>query len=206
MRTFVCVLKTGGDYTEEHVRILQRQVQRSMPLLDSFVCLTDLPSIEGIYTRPLIHDLQGKYSMQEVFGIKGRVVVTGLDTLMFGALDRIWDLPCGDDDFYMIRSFNPRREFANGVMMWNGDWEERLMQHPKASLNGRLEQEHTIRNLKAAGANIKILNNHFVIESYKWYTKRVGVTKKPKHVDFVLFHGIPRPHECNTAWVKEAYQ
>lgn len=206
MRSFVCVLKTGGDYTEEHVHILRNQVLRSMPMADSFVCLTDLPEIKGIYTLPLIHNLPGKYSMQEVFRIPGRVVVTGLDTLMYGNLDRIWDLPCGEDDFYMIKSFNKRREFANGVMMWNGEWEERLSQNPKGSLGGRLEQEYTIKNLRACDANIKVLNDHFAIESFKWYTKRVGFEVRPEHADFVLFHGTPRPHECETEWVKEVYK
>lgn len=204
MRTFACVLRTGGDYTEDHVRILKNQVERSFPSTERFVCLTNLPEIEGIETMPLIHNLPGKYSMQEIFRMKGQVVVTGLDTILFNNLDAIWDLECGNNDMYMIRAFrNPNRFFANGITYWNGDWEERLMKDPQKSTTYTLEQQYTAENLQACGAKIRLLNDTFRVVSYK---KHLLNAKTKPDVDIIIFHGFPRPHQCETEWVKEAYK
>jgi len=206
MRTFACVLKTGGDYNADHVRILQNQVRRAMPSTERFVCLTDLPEIEGVETMPLLMDLPGKYSMVEVFWITGQVVVTGLDTVLKGDLDDIWDVAknTGPNTFWVMKSFNAKRQYGNNPMVWNGNWTKLIENYPpRICLKHPLEQECTFWKLRKEGAEIKVLDDLFTIKSYKHnYIK----SERPKGDQFIIFHGDPRPHQVTVPWVKELYQ
>jgi len=207
MRTFACVLKTGGDYNADHVRILQNQVMRAMPSTERFVCLTDLPSIKDVETIPLKLNLKGKYSMMEVFRITGEVVVTGLDTILMGNLDKIWDVAheTKENTFWMMKSFNKRRQYGNNPMVWNGDWSRLFYNYdPQVSLTYDLEQEYTIWKLRQEKADIQVLNDHFKIESYK-YTY-MGGRKAATGDRFLIFHGSPRPHQVTQPWIKALYQ
>ncbi len=205
MKSFVCVLKSGGDFTPKHVQILQRMVSTHIPSTDKFICYSDI-KVPGVETIKLQLGLKGKYSMVEVFRHPGRVLVTGLDTIITKNIDHVWDLlnHSGPSDFWMIDSFNPNRTYANGVMGWNGDWSWMFdeFQDPKAYYDYRLEQQFTIKKLESDKANIKVFNKHLNIYSYKHHCKE----KLPKDAEIVLFHGFPRPHNVNVEWVQRLYK
>ena len=207
MRTFVCILKSGGDYYPEHVQILQNQVMRAMPSTERFLCLTDYSSIKGVEILPLKHGLRGKYSMMEAFRITGQVVVTGIDTVLVGNLDCIWDVVAdmSPDDFYLMRSFNKMRTYGNNPMAWNGDWSKLIYDFSiEDCYKYKLEQEYTNKKLKSIGANIKVLDEHFTIRSFKHYYMTGDA--KLSDAEFLIFHGFPRPHQVTLPWVQELYQ
>ena len=65
---FVVVYKTGGDYSEEDVNILFRQVRRFCPLDIDFTVLTDSEKSLRCDTRiKLTDDLPGWWSIIEAF-------------------------------------------------------------------------------------------------------------------------------------------
>ena len=95
-------------------------------------------------------------------------------------------------------------EYERNIERQNyGDWEERLMKDPQKSMTYTLEQQYTAENLHACKAKIKLLNDTFRIVSYK---KHLLEAKTKPDVDIIIFHGIPRPHQCDVKWVKEAYK
>ena len=74
--TPVCVLRSGGDFRQEHVQRLARQVP-------GLVCLSDVP-VPGVATRALEHGWPGWWSKMEAFGpsLAGDVLLIDLDTLV----------------------------------------------------------------------------------------------------------------------------
>lgn len=206
MNKFVCVLKTGGDYTKEHVYLLKKQVDKYLPIVDKFICYSN-EEIEGIDTVPLIGGYKGRWVMQEVFREKGKVMVTGLDTLFIKNCGWLYDLADNMDnnDFYGIRVFKHKNKFANGVMLWNGDWSHLFWDYvnEQTPYHIKLEMNWTYEKLKKCKANINFLDDiGFNGVSYKHHCRGKGL---PKDAEVVLFHGKPRPHECKEKWVQERY-
>lgn len=209
MRTFACVLKTGGDFRAKQVQTLRNMVMRTSHSVDRFVCYTDLDYIQGIETVPLIHNLPGKYSMLEVFlEMEGTVVVTGLDTIIVRNLDLLFDTIAKSDpeDFWMIKAFNRHRTYANGIMGWNGDWSWLVKKYPiPAALRYDLEQKYTIEKLERERKKIRIVNDVISVGSYKWML-RAGQITKENLPDILLFHGQPRPHNIQNPFIRKLYR
>src|ERR1044071_8385633 len=68
MITVACVLKVGGLYTADHVRVLESMVSRNLDGIDRFVCLSDAPFILPFVERiPLAHRWLGGWSKLELF-------------------------------------------------------------------------------------------------------------------------------------------
>lgn len=206
MKTFVCVLKSGGDYTPQHVKILRNMVERHLPSVERFVCLTDM-RIKGVETLPLQLGLKGKYSMMEAFRITGHVVVTGIDTIFTRNADVLFDITEDpkENDFWMIKAFNPTRTYANGIMAWNGDWTRLMTKYdPQISLGYKLEQNYTIHKLQMENADIRIINEEVDgVYSYKHHCCNGGI---PDDTRVILFHGYPRPHQATGAQIQALYK
>jgi len=206
---FVCIFKTGGDYDINHVKALYHNVTKHL-VIDEFVCYTnseDLPYELPINFKPLIHNLPGKWSMIEAFREKGKVIVTGLDTVFLRNSDVFEEIAeqCKSNEFYVIRSFNSRRTYGNGIMVWNGDWMRLLTDYAnhEAIIKGyQLEQEWTFWKLKKEKAVIKVLND--VVDGIYSYKKKY-TKAKPKDSRVLVFHGKPRPHECKNPLIIKEY-
>lgn len=206
MIKFVCILKSGGDFSPKHVVRLKAMIDRHAPEPYEFYCLTDM-SVPGVRCVSLIHELPGKWSMWEAFRITGKVIVMGLDTIVLGSLKPLFEMTdkIGLKEFGMINSFNPRRQYANGIMVWNGDWSHLLTDYD-ASFglhNYKLEQEYTIYKLRQERVAIVVINQNVSgVYSYKKHCK----DKLPQDARIILFHGTPRPDQVsNVKWIKENY-
>jgi hypothetical protein len=206
MRKIVVVLKSGGDFTAEDVLVLFRQIKRSFFLPDiKLYCLTDVPfQIPGVERIPLKYNYPGKWSMHEVFRITGQVVCVGLDTIFVRNCDVLFEetKKLQPDEFAMINSFHPARQYANGIMSWNGDW-TRLLKYkvtPNIVRRYKMEQKVTIQNLKEEKAKIKSINNWLPIYSYKHHIQGKGI---PQDCKLILFHGKPRPKDVNETEIKK---
>lgn len=134
MLTVACVLKTGGDFTWEHVGILRDSVARNAKGADyTFRCLTDLPFV--IEKQPhrteftyLQHDLPGWWSKMELFSPEvraawGDTLYFDLDTAITGDLTPIidycrtdWRDPTGGTPFTILRDFYRPNGYGSGMM------------------------------------------------------------------------------------------
>jgi hypothetical protein len=122
MLTVACVLKTGGEYTADHVIRLRAGVRRWLTVPFRFVCLTDLP-MSDVNCVLLRHGWPGWWSKIELMRpgvLSGPVLYLDLDTLVVGPLD---DMALGHR-FTVLRNVwvdKPHRRIGSGLMAWNGD-------------------------------------------------------------------------------------
>jgi hypothetical protein len=90
MTSVVCVLRSGGEYGEEHVHRLRKQVMDHGAT--DLICLTDA-ALEGLRTVPLEYGWPGWWSKMELFrpdiGYLGKIVYMDLDTTVVGDLTRL---------------------------------------------------------------------------------------------------------------------
>ena len=85
--TVACVLKSGGDFTPEHVYALKNALNEHLPE-HRFYCFTDVDCMP-VWMIPLIHDLPGWWSKMELCRpdeIPGTVLYIDLDTVILGDL------------------------------------------------------------------------------------------------------------------------
>jgi hypothetical protein len=213
--SFGCVYKTGGDYTAEDVRVLLNQVARNTSYPFNFYCYTD--DIDGvnatldfslgdIHICRLTMDYPGWWSFPELFRNSGPMVACGLDSIIVGSINLLFEISMGakDDEFYMVRAFNRKKDFASCIMAWNGDFSDVFTQFNFSAHTAifRGEQDYTIWKLKRMGVKLKVINDLYGgIYSYKHHCQR----RLPENARFVLFHGHPRPSEVmHIPWVNRS--
>jgi hypothetical protein len=151
----------------------------------------------------LKQDWPGWWAVPEVFRQMGPTVVMGLDTVLNGNIDDLFRIAQKSDpsEFWMIRAFHPRNDYASGIMVYNGDfrfiYEGFNLERAMADHGRSGEQEHTKVQLRARGIRIRALQEIFPgIYSYKRHCRH----RVPKDCRVVLFHGKPRPWEIKGLW------
>ena len=198
--TFACVLKMGGDYLPEHVQALAKQVHLYTTVDYEFVCYSDV-EIEGVKTISLTGDFMGWWAVPEVFRNQGSTIIVGIDTVIRQNIDELFHLAniSKPEDFWMVRAFHPRKEYASGIMVYNGDWSWLWKEYRTAKVltNFAGEQDYTVSKLKERNITPGIINSIFSgIYSWKKHCRK-GI---PEDCKVILFHGKPRPHEVPKLW------
>ena len=82
----LCVLRSGGDFTPEHVKRLQAQLAAVGET--DFACLSDV-AIEGVETIELLHDWPGWWAKMELFrpDLRGDFLFLDLDVSIVGPIE-----------------------------------------------------------------------------------------------------------------------
>lgn len=198
--TVVCVLRSGGEYTPDHVRALHASVAKHWgkdPL--RFVALTDMPiQTPGIEERSLWHrDWRGWWCKMEVFSAAqddlGDILYFDLDTMIVGGLREIAAVGC----LTMLSDFYFPERAQSGVMYLPeacrseacGAW----LQDPIAVMRmSRGDGEFLDTLWRTKAARWQAITPDQVV-SYKVHVRqRRGQTMPPK-ARVVCFHGRPRP-------------
>ena len=186
--TPACVLRSGGDFTAEHVQWLARQVP-------GLVCLSDVP-VRGVPVIPLEHGWPGWWSKMEMFGpsLDGDVLMIDLDTVVL-------TLPEQPSETTVLADFTKPEIMGSGFMyvtaedrarVWQA-WMQDPAKHmrdnqrwPKWGDQGFL-QDYLGGSAKWGGE----------VVSYKVHC-RDGL---PKGTRVVCFHGKPRPWNVKASWI-----
>lgn len=114
------VLKTGGEYKPEHVLRIKKMLEMYVKCPARFVCYTDLPAIEGVETRPLLHDWPGWWSKIEIFRDAEESFYIDLDMTVQGD---ITDMVMIDRNFVALRNLSERiGGIGSAMMKWKGDF------------------------------------------------------------------------------------
>lgn len=193
---FICVLKSGGSFYPEYVKKLSKN-------LDSkeieFICLTDIGNRFNFECNciELKYNLEGWWSKLEIFQFTGKGIYFDLDTVLFKNPSSVIDL-VDNEGFYMLEAFNKTREFASGIMAWNGDYSFLLNEIEDIDLKGP-DHEYITDTLINRGVSIKKIERSIHnIYSYK----RDILEKKIKieAASILCFHGKPRMHEVRHIW------
>jgi hypothetical protein len=210
--TVVCAFTPSKTYTTEYVNNLARAVKRNITIPYEFVCLTNANSgIDySVVDRvvPFIHNFPTWWCKMELFreGLftTDKVIYFDLDTLITGNIDY---LQHSDKDFYALLDFYTLNSMGSGVMAWKNNTKIELYkkfiqnseQHMKQYAGDQNFIEHHV-----GFKNISFLQCEFPQEVFSYKTHiYVDGAFNPKKVEpsVVCFHGVPRIHQTNTAFV-----
>ncbi len=112
----ITVLRSGGEYTPEHVERLAGQCERFAPGV-AFHCLSDL-DVPG--RLPLKHDWPGWWAKIEAFRFRGPCLYMDLDTTLVDTLTPLLAV-ARETPFTTLRDFNPQqRVVQSSIMAWRG--------------------------------------------------------------------------------------
>lgn len=119
MLTVACVLSTPSlTYNPGWVHRLKKSVEKNLSTPHRFVCLTNLPEIEGVETLPLTEGFPGWWAKIELFKpgqFDGPVLFLDLDMMACGSLDPLvgpWD------SMVMLKDSPSFRHIYNSGLMW----------------------------------------------------------------------------------------
>jgi len=205
-----CVLRSGGDYSDENVRTLQSMVARNVTTPYSFVVLTDR-YLSGLDCIRLDRHLPGWWSKLELFSIRHPVLYLDLDTVILKPIDRLVEAAARvpPTDIRMLVPFSPARRlrggWLSGIMSWRGDLSFLLYDFDRTNMNSfRGDQEYIYTRVSAeSGRTIRPIQEYARVYSYKRDCLKNG--GPPTDADIICFHGRLKPHNVGDRWVQDAY-
>ena len=203
-----CVMKSGGDFSWDHVRRLKIDLDKHLTLPFILFVLSDQAMPEDLLKQNcqlvfLRHNWPGWWSKIELFRVFSKSFYFDLDTAIVGNINHLISFP---HRFSALRGFYGR-PFGSGLMAWNKDfnsiYEEFKLGNSQIIMDyfktkGWGDQEFI-------GARIKkplIFQDQFKDEivSYKIH---VQGKKLPKNVKIVCFHGKPRIQDVRESWLEQ---
>lgn len=212
----VCVLRSGGDYTPEHVAHLQDGVERwwpsGVPL--RFVVLTDYRQHHWhVEARPLRWpELQGWWAKVELFTPEhldlGNMLYFDLDTVVVGDLTDVMLHAARPDALTLLRDFYRSARTNSGMMAFNASMREEAWAAWQGQPAPNRSGIPVVRHYKRDGDWIDAIWGSRAtcwqdavpdqVVSYKVHCKRLGAP--PSDARVVCFHGHPRPWLVPRFW------
>lgn len=209
MLRIVCVQK--GNYLgrgAEYVNILYDQITRNLKAgtEGEFSCFTDDPAglHPNIVPRMLPDGLDGWWNKLWLFSPKlfpegDQILFFDLDTLITGSLD---ELANWRGEFAILRDFYRPNGLQSSVMSWRSGFGHDIWR--QFDLSGRPDVEGGDQAWIE-----RVVREPFILQELFPHTfvsyKRHCHPFPPKGSRVVVFHGIPRPHECS-GWVKNVWK
>lgn len=220
--TFFCVLKTGQwknksltvEYRPQQVTWLEQQIEKHYPHSHEFICLTDVPGIEGVKTIPLKHNWPGWWSKMELFRPDLDYVQAfylDLDTVITGDLTPLVE---HDHQFTILKNlsrqanirFKNNTGLGSAVMAWRKGYTDNLytqfLEDPQQDMatyttNRKWGDQGFIEDHQPHYDYFQELWPGSVV-SYKFGLR--GQDPGPE-AKIVCFHGAPKPWETRHPWV-----
>lgn len=212
MITVACVLYQGEDvpahslgiFTPEWVDRLYRGVKRNTTREFRFVCFVDRDDYEfhePIETKKLVMPYRNMFSLLEPFREDlGHVVFMGLDTIITGNIDSLFDYR---GPFTMLKDPYYDRP-CSGVMMFPHTpevWDAFTQAHERHA------QEQTMFGYPSDMIFLATVP-HEVIDGPDWgiYSYKAHIKKNPALLEkscIIYFHGKEKPHELKADWIEK---
>jgi hypothetical protein len=204
MLRIACVLKSGGEYTPEHVHRLRDAVARHLPGA-RFVCLSDVPvNCERIILQ---HDWPGWWAKMEMFRphVVGDVLYMDLDTMIVGDLSEIASVNGLTvlSDFYWPQRIQSSLMFipeAERAPIWKAFTADPARHMRECTTRERWGDQGFLNGFWSGRAARwqGVLPGH--VSSWKVHCRQ-GV---PPDTRIIVFHGKPRPWEVGWLWGRAA--
>lgn len=203
------VLRSGGEFTPDHVYGLKRMLNRHLPD-HTFHCLTDCESIP--WRVPLEHDLPGWWSKMELCrpDIRGPMLYVDLDTVIIRDLS---PLVADVSRSIVLRDLfrgkrNPRALQSALMLLTEGDralvWAH-WSADPAACMRLRGDQDVIERVLSRRVRFFQDTHPGFVV-GYKSDIRKAAGRMAPEDASVVIFHGNPRPwNRMAPRWARAAF-
>ncbi len=208
VHNIACVLRSGGDFTWDHVRNLRQKLDENLTLNFTFFCLTDTFPPKGYEDVaniiPLKHDWPGWWSKIELFRVFKSVFYLDLDTTIVGNIDRIVSF---DHVFTALHDFyqegkQGKKLLCSGLMAWRRDYSlvyKIFSRSPRNYMDSLRGDQDFIRTRFSFWESFQELLPREVV-SYKIHVQKEG--RLPEKAKIVCFHGRPRIHEVDESWMK----
>jgi hypothetical protein len=225
--TYLCVLRTGGEYNLDYVSKLSAGLRRAVSADIVLCCLTDAFDIPtsrpGIDFIPMRKKLPGWWAKMEMFRIDGPVLYFDLDTVICGNIDSLVSaLESLSTDLLLIRDFGADHKWASGIIGWRQSRVQTYTKFMDDAARGRFETRNGCKlaiGTKTFRGDQEWLHDHVReyglsvtaardvqpgIYSYKLDLK--AATECPPDASIVCLHGHPRPHELSDGhWLKRLW-
>lgn len=206
--TVACVLKHGGIYDFNYVKILSLALRRRLRCDYRFVCLTDAPPphrkwlrAHRINLRPLVHGWPGAWSKIELFRpglFTGRVLYLDLDTLATGRLGR---LMAYEGEFATLSDFLKPLHFDCSVMTWRAGALDFIHSEFAPSADVVMAEFHRPADwiafiCRRAGLSPDRLDALMpgLIATSPLISGGAPIRAKPPGTKLICFHGPEKPH------------
>ena len=209
-----CVLRSGGDFTWDHVKNLRNCVEKNLTLSFRFYCLTDQMPPDGYEDVaniiPLKHGWPGWWSKIELFRVFKSVFYLDLDTIVVRNINRLVSFDhifSALYDFYLYekqdkKEKKERIQLGSGLMAWNRDYSsvyKSFLESPKRHMTRMRGDQDFIRTQLYPIDVFQTIESDAVV-SYKVHVQKEG--RLPEKAKIVCFHGKPRIHEVDEPWMK----
>lgn len=197
MTIITTVLKSGGEFTPEHVQRLHGQFG---PLPS--VCLSDIP-VSGVNVLPLCYNWPGWFSKMELFNpalIQDDILYFDLDTLLIQSPEKYLH----DNCLRMLSDFYSPQRPASGMMFIPHASKAQIWSRWMAASEAWMRQCHGDqdvlmgicgRHIARFGRQVKSYKVHVATRGMPGYHSRRsrGSGTIPPDTDVLCFHGFPRP-------------
>jgi len=202
-----------GIYTPEWVDKLYRGISRNYTGSFDFICLTDQnykfkENVKSVrFSRSV--DQYGWMSLMEWYHpdiCTGKRVTMGLDTIITGPLDDIFDWEGGaavcQDPYHPNEICNAMTivtpEFCDEI--WNYWLENEYQIINECELLGAPSEMILLRKLYSASPRLDTIFKGRIL-SYKVHIR--DHWERVKDSSIVYFHGVPKPHQIHEQWIQE---
>lgn len=207
------LLKTGGDYTHQHVNNLAKAIKKHVTVEHKLYCFTDdSTGIDLKYIDKLVpfkHNYPKWWGKIELFRPDvfddEQVLYFDLDTFI---VDNIDDIANFRGEFSALRDFYHLYSMGSGVMSWHGQkmhhvYNSFLPVDRKIMNNYREGDQRWIDEQKKSIDYMQDIFPSKVI-SYKVHCKaNNAVATVPNNASVICFHGVPRPHAVTDPEIKK---
>jgi len=177
-------------YTPEWVDKLYYGILRNYKWPFKFICLTNEPRSsfkERIETRPLQMTHWSNINLQ-LYGVEGRLVCMGLDTIIVGGLHEIFSYRGA---LALPRDPYDKERPCNAVVLMRGPRPDIVSKQGVSDMGAFVNEKFEWLDDLFPGQ----------IVSYKGHVKEHGMDAR-----IVYFHGTPKPHELHDPWIKECWR
>lgn len=210
-----CVWCKGpANYTIEHVLTLKRMVDRHLTRQYDFVCLTDhvdaYPQLFSAGIKPLVatSDVPGWWQKPKLFCEKlwrknDHILYLDLDVVIVNNLDEMFDV---EHHTVAIANFGVNfrhSKYNSSVVLWRGHGPVKQVFHKFYQLGA----QKIIKALHGDQCWLwRVMEDTIEtwpdawVQSYKYETRRTGLAPDTK---IVVYHGDPKPWDCNDPISKE---
>ncbi len=204
----ITVLRSGGEYSAEHVHWLDKQLCSRYEHL----CLTDA-EVNGIETVSLKTNWPGWFAKLELFNpdlINDDIFYIDLDTVVIGSFDHMLE----NNSLSALRDFFYPEYAASGIMRIPHAAKAAIWQKLKRLSSDDLSRYRGDGELLRHIVRFNFLQDEYPDEiiSYKAHVASYsmrgfhpafsrGTGKLPAKAKIVCFHGRPRPWRLNMPWI-----
>lgn len=210
-RTIVLVLRSGGDFTFEDVKLIARHINGKWQsyIRPRIICLWDQASahydVGGVEVMPLRSTLHGTWARMELYSPEMEqyrpFLYIDLDTAVIQSLENIIKVIPDESKLITLEDFWQKKQLATGLVWFPAECEKikKVWESFKGASGFRMDRY--LRQVLIPDYYWQDLTN--TIFDFKPKTKQL-LNSIPNEANLICFHGKPRILQAtNIKWIND---